>query len=799
MYFSSERNLKLLKINDNFASLRKINEDGSYEFEFRYSISQTEAIKKSTISVNVTVYYDNSTVNNSKDKYFQVKNEKIHNILTGFSNQKLNIKNQDNTTVFSTNSDISAFIDNSYVSEVLRSKSIKKTQSKLVLKNVGLLKKNRQNIRHLQQVLIKEDQLQQKSVQKSNKKLCHSLLFEHCIDPSEIKELSSYVIDPYQLSQGVLSPRNNRRPQVLTELYDQFVLGGISKFDESSTSDSSYVVTLDNVEADQLEIPVNATFKLPKNTSVQNSLNLFVKFELIDVSNNVPTETIVKELNVLKYDISYWKPDDAPEVTVDYIDRSNALINIKQIAKNANFVNVYKKSLSDVLNPDEYSFVQRLNLEQGQSVSLNVLSSESPTIYRVISAHNNLLSDKFKNVVICSQLTNVTRQISITSVSTESGVMLEARNLPFDAIELQFLKKNLSQFDSKFDTINEKRFLIKQEDDLIVENLINSELNEGDIYEFSARVYFSNGSSIDTGSEIIEYAKNSSTNYLNMLIENVIIDGDDDVKFNVKFSPTESGIDQIKNILKSQGNISFFEKNIASQKDELQKLLAYSVQRINLTTGDREDFGIITKGFFSDRGLRNSAGIKKLNPKNNYRYVITAFVRDTTTVLSSYKEKKTDPLTNKSYLYRPAKFLQPYTLKTGTIISESTNLSYVNGKSVFEQGDSGITSKLDVTFNKKKFEVKNASVSRFDLSTLLIKCNYVNNLSDVDHFVISKEILGIRSIITCIHSQFENGLVFHYKLSTDDLGYVKFVITPVLKDYSLSKESTTNEILIEAL
>ena len=127
MYFKKDSRQNLLKIDDIYASLKKIHSNGMLEFEFRYSIKQSDAIKNSSIKVDVTVY--TRTVKKrpilGTSGTGKIDSRKlVDNILTDFTAAKTALKQQDGYVLYKRFSDISSRINGAAISSAASNVSL---------------------------------------------------------------------------------------------------------------------------------------------------------------------------------------------------------------------------------------------------------------------------------------------------------------------------------------------------------------------------------------------------------------------------------------------------------------------------------------------------------------------------------------------------------------------------------------------------------------------------------------------------------------------------------------------------
>jgi hypothetical protein len=72
------------------------------------------------------------------------------------------------------------------------------------------------------------------------------------------------------------------------------------------------------------------------------------------------------------------------------------------------------------------------------------------------------------------------------------------------------------------------------------------------------------------------------------------------------------------------------------------------------------------------------------------------------------------------------------------------------------------------------------------------------NIDNIDHFLITKDSSGVRTLIGAAHSEFLNGNCLKYvKLTNRDNGTYKYIITPIYNDYSVGVPVYTNQITVQ--
>lgn len=819
MYYRVERRFNLLHIEDTFASLKSIKEDGNLEFEFRYVVSQSDSIIRGAVTVDVSVF----TRTVKKRPILGVNQigkidsrELIGNILSDMPAAKSALKSQENYVLSTRKSDISAAINNESITQIKAGVQIKNISSmyssRLKSVTAGSLQEANDNKPVLDNLDLKVNNVYNSisaSLDEKPQSLAHDLILKRGIDPSAVNDITSKMMHSYESFHGTLRPSIRFEPDhgTLSRLHNQLTqhpgLLDRSMFatdvEEHKLMDVVVTEPIDNVE-----IPVRMVFKPPsKKAGSRDSSSVFVKFQLLDSKTGTALDTVIKPLDVPTHIRIFNTPISAPIVKstrAEISSRVNLLIT--QTDSRANEVHVYKKNIyTSVTDVDDYTLIGIYPVTGSQHALVQVdMPVYNAAIYRVIPAFSGMLGFSYSNVVVNPKKYRPIRAVSLTAKIVDNGISIEARKLPPNATSIQFLQRNLTIFQKKFDPIGSPQLIddvARQSDHLSITTL---DVQDNNIYEFAVMLYHKSGTQELTANEIIEYVI-ATPGKVDIKVTDITVNHDSapNVTFNVNLSVLDSNLDAIKKLMENQGIKSYFEDDIATQRDQLKSLLAYSLHRVDLTTGEREDFGVITQSEFNDSDVRKNYATRALRYGHRYRYVITAVSRTSETVLESFQKKITDDVTKKQYMFKPSKFLHPLTLRRGLLISPN-GLKTRYSKSTFEHGTLGSTTSVEISFDDNPIRVVESSASQFNKYLNLVSWRVDGPVEKLDHFVIMKEVHGIRVMLGTAHSSFDHGnCQWIHNLTPHDRGEIKYVIVPVLNDYNQGQSVITNSLLIEEL
>lgn len=818
MYFRNNHQLEILSVKDAYALLREMHADGTLEFQLEYMIKQSDAVKNHATKVEITVF----TRSVKKPPILGVSNvgridakELIQNILSDSSSAKSALKSQDEYVLARKTSDVTAFINNEAVRQLATSCSIKNIQglyrSKIRSFAAGRLIEANDNRPILYKLNIKREELGEKIRQSSNEDprfLAHDLLLRRGIDPSEVSFITPNLLHSEDAFQGTFQGTQRREvvTSTLQRLKESLTLGpDLLNRPENLASDVENARLIDVITTepdDELKIPVNVRFTPPdKKLSSKGSIDAFVRFDLLSAKTGTPIYTIIKPLPIAQHVRTFLTPIEPPIVKqANSVVPTRASLEIKQADRTADSVFVYKKNIyTSSVDVDGYSLVGTYRVQGKQSV---IAHAERPlygaSIYRCVPAYRGVIGNTFTSVVLRPLKYRPVKAMSLTSKIIDGGVQLEVRNIPPTAVSLQFMQRNKTTFQHEFAPISGPQLVddVARYADYL--SAVSFDVSDGNVYEFTVKAIYRTGLDELLESEIVEYIA-PQPGIVDIKITNVSVThgNEPDVSFNVALNVIENDIDSIKSILERQGIRPYFDDDILRQRDQLKSLLVFSVHRVDEITGEKEYMGVVTGDSFSDREVRKRVSAKPLIYGHKYRYIISALSRTPETALESFVKVSTDLITKKKYAYKPSKFLHPIVLKKGVLVSPA-GLRTRYTKSIFEHGVLGSDATVEITFDKESASVIEAAVSDFDGRSHVISWRVLGDVKSIDHFVVMKEVHGVRAVLGCAHNQFPQGnCQWIYRLSSRDRGQARYVIIPMMKDYNRGAEAVTNMITTE--
>ncbi len=536
-------------------------------------------------------------------------------------------------------------------------------------------------------------------------------------------------------------------------------------------------------------LDVVESIKLTINSSEFD--RMFLTIKVSDV-NNVVIQSITRVFNPQDYIRIYSIPTIPPFAkTTGYGSKSHALLAIRQRDKKATSVKIFRRIYDHhTLEDQAYTFVNEfdLTISSGWKYIPLEVSLGNTFIYRVVAVgKNGSIGSGYETVVLKpTKRDNCIKRVIATTTPQLNGVDLDITHLPTDCVSFQILRENVTTSKKVFDTISTP-VLVQTSDPGKVYTIRDTAVKQGHVYRYHCKIYRKNGSSFIRLVTLYEH---------HPLIENLVdtklidiktqlTDLGYDVKFTIQTTVVNTNLDQYKLLLERQGLYDLFTNDVQDARDQLGKLIAHNVRRVDLTTGAIEDFGTITSSEFSDLSARNVAGVSNLISGRKYRYVVTALLRAPETMLDTYIKTSTDKFTGRDYSYSPFKFLHPIVSSRGNLVSNSSLRShYASDPMTF--GFIGNYTSTEIALDTQFPTVTNLTREKFGSYIDVLKWTIRGSASDIDHFQILVEHSGKRTIIgraICLPDTqtFQYVRELHYLEKDLDLRYY---VLPVFHDFT---------------
>lgn len=822
MFFRFQQTANLVTVDSAFAQLVNVAANGDLTFSFSYTVTPSDVINHKARVVALSVisrYVTPPPLLGNTQRGVVDTVAMIHNIRSLLPDAKTTYQQRNKYVLASTNSDIIAYVNN----EILQMLQASVSPSAIPQLNVPQLQlvpaskvkqgNNAQPIlsRVTNSALV-PDVTQQllTSFLVQPQTLMQDMIVRQGIDPSSIVSLTPRAQSASDTRAGLSNPSQAIEliTDPSTQLLNYQLFPATNKSPPTSTDqllDTDLVQILTTVTSVTTEIPVTVTVPAAL-LQLENAdlTHAFVQFDLLDTASNEPIDTVVSDLNIASALQVYHTPVQPPTVKVAIAPGvSRANLRIQQVDPAATSVQLYKKSIfAATADLDTYTLIGTYNLTvQQQAIQVPVgLPTTSPVIYRVIPVGaQNAQGFEFTNVVVKPQHYSPIKSIALSGTPVDLGIQLEARNIPSNCVAIQFLRWNKTTFQKKYTTVNSDVGFIDaatRAADLIT--VVDNNVQDNNIYRYVARLIYVDGCTKDMGDVTLQF-NTPAPGQVDTTITNLVVNTTattPDVSFTITTSTTDTDMDVVKQMLSNQDLQQFFQGDLQAQRAQLAQLIAHDVQRVDLTTGLREDFGTITVTNFVDSQFRVNKAINAIQYGHMYRYEIYPLLRATETLFQS-TVTTVDPTTHKPYTYSPAKFKHPVALNQGTIVS-ATGAAQRFGQDPMSFGLVGSVTTVEASFDNATAKIVNQVVTRFNRVLNILSWQVQGDITQVDHFLIMKVVNGIRTTIGKAHAEFTYGhCQYFHPLVPNDNGAISYFIVPVMNDYTVGPGTATNTVIVD--
>lgn len=343
-------------------------------------------------------------------------------------------------------------------------------------------------------------------------------------------------------------------------------------------------------------------------------------------------------------------------------------------------------------------------------------------------------------------------------------------------------------------TIKEKNFKILNVNEpirLVSESQTNLTFLDIDVkfdhtYEYKTKIYTREGREIFGSKTVIATYKNLSDNKALIKLSKPEVrlnrQGKIDARFTIDTVLDDTNISALSDALKNQGLSDVFLTDISNNRERLKQIIAYRIERVDLTMGITEHIGIVKGGKFSDIEASNSSNAAELQSNRDYRYVIELLIRDLDSLIPEAQRTQRDAATQKSYETQASKHLHPDTLRTGTYRSSKKIKDAIYTEEM-SAGYIGVQTEVSITTRTARPKITGGNCILDVQGRAVITWKITGRAREIDHFVITSERLGMKAIVGRAQTPSYNGT---YKFIDDAVmktaGDINYYIQPVYSD-----------------
>jgi hypothetical protein len=454
-------------------------------------------------------------------------------------------------------------------------------------------------------------------------------------------------------------------------------------------------------------------------------------------------------------------------------------LEIKQLDPNGAGVYVYRRIIDTHTAITEADYVQivklPLRVQDGAKWYIDESPGMRPVIYRVIAYNRSeLKSHDFTSTVIKPiqkllgvQATSQQKRlfVSINLKILARTVQVELNDIPTGVLALRVYRRDLSRHETLEEStqIGNTVYMPALPGKNSKYYVTDTNPVDSRVYEYSVLLIFKDGTEL--------WSTTRSSIQFNPVLNNIISTtsspiqatntGDDlDVEFTLGSVVADGQVDQIRKALEQQGILGFFQDDITQNREKLQSLIAYQVKRNNLTTGEHSDMGVFIGTQFSDRTIGKNLGVAPPKEGCVYEYTITTHFRSAQSLISTFTTTITNTTNpSKTYSFKPSKWQHPVTLNLGNIVT-TTSLKRNHSSSDFTFGTVGDILHLRIDLSTITPSIHDATVKTLGKGKVLVQWNLKGSNKKIDHFIVTKEEMGMKTVVGKTHALADSNLQF---------------------------------------
>jgi hypothetical protein len=821
------------------ARLESVGDDGSYVYTITYSADPRSVITNNVTQTEIVLSNVSYVTKVITPVFKKTKNGEAatKNILTAFAKEKDAAKSALKTFISKQASDISSVLPNDKIAElsntaksgmstkvkpviststVVESKKVSEVKKENFTPPVVAINLNATNASAVgSNTAVKSSEVSNKlSTQQLSsdyfKATSERLLYVTGIDPASMFNKSNNLPSVKKTIAGSITPKLTTQTElvksspgattIISSLINQINIKSIRDL-----GDDDYIDVVK--KGKETKVYITETITVAASDIVSG--RFYVTIFLIDAKGRKVQHIthLVNHTNFLKI---YQIPTMPPIVTAMPVNRPGKIaFFVQQRDPKANAINIYRRELSssEISIVTDYKFVGKLditNTEPAKRVT-DTYAGNNNCIYRFVPvANNDYQASIFASAGIQISNTNLLSRPqvqrpkygSINCTPDSSGMGIRIESIPYGPVAIKVFRKDLTLKEVQFKLVNDTVYPIGSLQSRALD-IVDQNVKKGRIYEYICKYVFREGDEVTCAQNcIVEFASVETNLVRTSIIEQNIVEKSDgaDVQFTIEYSPLLNNSELIKSLMKNQALTTEFQDEITKDRSNLNKLFVSTVLRKNLTTGEQENFGVIDSVNFSDRKYGTVKGVKAPESGNDYEYVVTTYVRSPETVFPELVKTVASKPGRRGYSYSPNKWQQPLSLRTGNIIGSLANKTNY-AKPEIIQGDIADIQTTRVSLTDIQPSIAAAEVTKIRKDAVLLRWQIQGNPNKVDHFIIVRDKMGMREIVSTAHA-ITRDRYFELVLEDTDQDYdgCFFIIDPVYYDNTLGKEFKTNII-----
>lgn len=851
----------VIKVDGEFARLVDIDEYGRPVYRLNYYADIPNSVIKGAHLVRITAYTRNPLSRTGFFQGVKTSRHLVKNVQKRFSRRKDQIRRSKDKHVGRAYSDITSGISNKIAQKILRNpdQAVQLIGKRKILRAVKSKNINRDQRSGIPSMSLPTLDMSKKIQGVSPRLSAVKSIMSHGIDPSFIGNTKFPLVPTRDAAQGIAGHKANRSARIRRRKYGrQKRARNVSpkiaimkakrarsleqrkqRFHKSTMNLKTYYQKSRNVsrtgtatvpsDTHVIEYTVPARWKgfneIIKigRLSGKGASKLYFLFELLGKNNQI-VHQFVRQVNHEKKMDEYFTPRVPPAIKVVSSTLGINRLQLEQMDPKGTRIILYRK----FLNPKDPSVSRRYKkisvLQLGYNAgSINYTDRVNNTvtcIYRAIAVgprgnqsqrYKNAISRAVKLPTKGGIKSDDFEHVSIFAQSSLEGVRVRLSNIPEGPCAAYVLKTDETAKCSTrahhghctlvgSDVEDQVQPITSEATELF---FLDDDVKDNRIYRYQCVMIYPSGKKVvgkvDVLHEhIVDFEQENVTLSIGQPTVTLDDEGTADVSFDISSQFTDEGFNQILALLGQAGVEEDFQSEISNNRGKLSSMIAVMVERQDSISGETETFSVKKPGTFVDnRKSRTSAGVTEIRPGRTYRYTCKVLLRDPGSLFTQTSRTTVDIDTDSDFELKVAKFLNPYTLKYGTLPSTSRGMgvSSVSGlvpKNQFLQGKSSIDMSVDVAIPSQRTSLTNLNASSTGEYENSISWSVLGSLDEIEHFIVLAEHDGVKSPIGTVHNNSETG---KFEFIDDDLGSeigtTIYSVVPVYADYTYGTESDT--------
>ena len=861
MKFNSEKVRNIVYLRSDFTDIDGIDRYGRYVYDVSYWANIPRAIKNSAILVKISVYDSNPIISSNIFENVTTAAEAVKSLKEYDTTLKNRIRTARSKPIAVKYSDISSNINNEIAKKIKKDpdnaeKYLGLQRQILAVPSANLEKGNPDSQANLSISKVEPPTRGDRTMRRAALKS----ILSNATCPSAVGEASFPINSLMSSLQGTNRKytrrrhmRNNRRKRTLkgwvrgnrrsmiqshgnksikSNMWGSYLRRSLRKKSYKRAPSISLLPSKTQVTTRLVSkrwAEITEEIRLPSK-SIKGLKNLHFLIELYNSEGDV----LDVKHRIVNHDAEieeFLTPDYAPRMIARSSSVGKNVVYLRQVDRVATEVWLYRK----YLNPDspnyarKYELIRKIRLTKKDRSKRVVdwINNSSPCIYRAIpvgprkrvsSAFRNAVAKPRRHRSLGKKSVEELTHVSIFAQTQGDKVIVRVSNIPEGPIALYIRADDLSSKPTTRRFDDSSRVVGSEPEDQT--QVINSDtvdlefedtsVRHGHIYEYRCVMVYPNGNEVQSKiTEIHEFYKEvSEEERIVVNLTGLTIQADDtgnaSVSFNIEPSFTDTGMETIIGALESAGAEKSFISEVQSDREKLNNLVAFLVQRQDSVSGETETFGVLSTGEFADDVTsRRYTGVSSLQAGRTYRYIVRVLMRSAETLFDTALSDDIDATTAKRYQKKISKFMNPSTLRNGTLPSTGQSFgvnprSRMKSQDKFIEGRTGIESAIDASIPDFKPEIDKVNARRLGTNKTLLMWSITGDQDDIDHFIVMARFQGVKSTVGTTHNLSYSGRYYFWdKELSGEPGTIEYSIIPVLADYTYGTEVAAEDITLE--